>query len=318
MGLLITAYYWIPALLEHKYTYADVFMRDLYRNHFPALWKLFFPNFNDAAFLQTDDLSLQFGVMSVAAIIVSVYLFLLRRIKSANEKRIVIFSLGLILLSLAFMHTSSRLFWENISLLRQFQFPWRFLAIDVFSTALLASFFTVYLRRTWAYSLVILMIIVSSIIYWQPKEGFDLIDEKYYWNFPLTSTYYGETDVIWSAGPAKTYPENPVVIVDGEGKVLNFAKKSNLRTFDLKVKKQAYVVSHTQYFPGWRVYIDGRMIPVQFQNPDYRGLITFYVPSGEHSVVIKFKESKTRLVSNTISIIALISLIVFIILRRKP
>ena len=52
-----------------------------------------------------------------------------------------------------------------------------------------------------------ILIIASTVFYWKPAEGFDKVNEEYYWNFPLNTTYYGETDVIWSAGAFKKYPK---------------------------------------------------------------------------------------------------------------
>src|SRR4029079_3573191 len=119
------------------------------------------------------------------------------------------FSLTLIAISLFFMTSLSSFFWERISLLRQFQFPWRFLAIPVFALSMLSSHFFRFqiFKKNIFFILLISGVVLTSLAYWKPQEGYDKIDESYYWNCPLTSTYYGETDTIWSAGPAKTYPK---------------------------------------------------------------------------------------------------------------
>ena len=140
-------------------------------------------------------------------------------------------------------------------------------------------------------------------------EGYDTIDEDYYRNFPLTTTYYGETDVIWSAGPASDYPKNTVEIIQGEATIIPIMRKSNKHIFIVDAKIDSKIVDHTQYFPGWRVEVDGVKTPIEFQDPSWRGEITFNVEKGRHKVEVIFGYSKIRAVSQAISIIALLGLI---------
>lgn len=317
VGLLLAAFYWVPALFEHKYTHGDLFMKDLYSAHFPTLWKLFVPNFFDTKILQTDNLSLQLGFPQVIILIFSTMLFLKKKVKERIERKIFIYSSSLVIFSLFFMSELSLSFWEHISFLRQFQFPWRFLSIVVFATSLLGVFFVPLLKRSFFFWFFVIVIIFSSFIYWFPKEGYDKIDEKYYWNFPLNTTYYGETDVVWSSGPAKSYPEKRVSITEGKGVVGEVEKKSNSQTFLVKANTDLSLVSNTQYFPGWRVFVDDKATPIEFQNQQYRGLITFQVPQGEHVVRIVFGESRLRFAADVFSVIALVILGVTFFLRKK-
>lgn len=314
VGLLLSGYYWIPALLEHKYTYGDLFMRELFKEHFPPLWKLFTPNLFDMKVLQFDNLSLQFGIFQTIAAILAVIYFFRKKIDKQG-RRLFLYSFALIFFSLFFMSQLSFPLWENISFLRQFQFPWRFLSLIVFATALLGAYVLEYLKKF--FWILAIIIIISSISYWFPKEGYDKIDEQYYWNFPLNTTYYGETDVIWSAGPAKSYPKNRVAIIEGEGEIQNLSKKSNRQIFSLRGNTDVSVVSNTQYFPGWRVYVDNASIPIEFQNQNYRGLITFTAPKGNHAVRIQFEESKIRLAADLISIVAAIVVAATLFFFRK-
>ncbi|MDP2649541.1 MAG: 6-pyruvoyl-tetrahydropterin synthase-related protein, partial [bacterium] len=139
-GLFISAYYWIPALLEHKYTYGDLLMKDIYLSHFPPIQNFFIPNLTNLASLKIGAVSVQFGLFHVGAIIFSLILLFKKKVDK-QFKKIAVFSLLLIVISLFFMQPISKHVWANVSFLRQFQFSWRLLSVVSFATAFLSVAF---------------------------------------------------------------------------------------------------------------------------------------------------------------------------------
>jgi len=317
LGLMLSSFYWVPAIFEHKYTYGDLFMKDLFRYHFPPIQNFFIPNFTNTEALQTGGISVQFGLFHVLAIILGFFVLLKKKTEIKN-KQIVIFSLILIASSLFIMSNFSLFLWEKISFLRQFQFSWRFLGVVIFATSLMSlSFFYINIfKKKWVFITLITLVVCSTLYYWRPPLGFETIDEKYYWKYPLNTTYFGETDVIWSAGGKSSYPKQRVEVIGGKAIIKNFKKKSNLHTFLVDAQSKAQLVDHTQYFPGWRVMVDNKEVKIEFQDPNNRGEITFWVPKGRHFVEIKFKESQIRLFSDVLSIATLIGIFVVIVARK--
>lgn len=317
IGLCLSSFYWLPALVEHKFTYGDLFMKNIYTYHFTSIQNFFIPNLLNSKELQVGGISVQIGFFHVVAIILSI--ILLRKQKLQKElKKLFIYCLLLTSIALFFASPMSKILWENISILRQFQFPWRFLSIIVFSSSLLSiaylsfKFFT----HKFTYSLLIFAVVISTIFYWRPQLGIDRINRDYYWNFPLDTTYYGETNVIWSAGSASSYPKSRVQVI-GEGEVTNFNKKSNLHKFTINANKDVLIIDNTQYFPGWKVYIDNNQVPIQFQDPNWRGLITFNVSRGVHQVKVAFEETKIRLFADLASLATLLTLLSLGVLKIK-
>lgn len=310
VGLVLSAFYWLPALLEHKYTYGNLFMEKVYLDHFPPLIKFFIPNLTNSDFFQIEGISVQLGIFHVAAIFISSYVLFIKKTLDSLNKRIFIFAFLLLTFSFFFLQPVSIPIWEKVSFLRQFQFPWRFLSVSVFAASLLSvSFFEFkWFNKSGIYWLVLFSVVFSTIFYWRPALGYDRVDEDYYWNYPLNTTYYGETDVIWSAGPAGSYPVNPVEVIEGEARVYNFVKKSNLHIFTVEASTNSKLVDHTQYFPGWRVFVDNEKTPIEFQDINWRGQITFPVSQGVHNVRVVFGESKTRMTADLISLGSLTAL----------
>lgn len=317
-GLALSAFYWIPAIFEHQYTYGDLFMKNLYLSHFAPLQNFFIPNFTNSTALQTGGVSTQIGLFHIIAIFLFL-LFILTRKTDIKTKRLFVFCSVLFLIPFFFMQPISKLAWENLALLRQFQFPWRFLSIIVFATSLASVSFLSFnfFKKQLIYILLIFLVIISTVFYWRTSVGADKIQEDYYWNFPLNTTYYGETDLIWSAGPASTYPKERVEIIAGEGKISDLTKKSNLHAFTVEAKTDVSVVDHTQFFPGWRAYVNGKPVPIQFQDPSWRGQITFPVSRGTSSVEIVFAENKLRLAADMVSLLSLTGILLIAILKAR-
>ncbi|MCJ7792896.1 MAG: hypothetical protein MUP45_02880 [Candidatus Marinimicrobia bacterium] len=311
MGLALAAFYWLPALWERQYTYGDLFMKDLYLDHFPSLKQLFWPNLFNQSFGQVHHVAVQIGFFPLLALGLATFFLFKRKLKE-RERKTVLFSLTLFFLCLFFMQPISLSLWQKFALLRQFQFSWRLLSLVTLATALASfSFFQISsFKKKRPFFLLIFLVVLTSLAYWRPPEGFDRIEEADYWNFPLNTTYFGEANTIWAGNPPESYPDQRVAIIEGEGEVAQFTKQSNQQRFRVLAETEVNLVSRTIFFPGWRVFADQQPVPIEFQDQNYRGLITFRLPPGEHQVEIKFGRTKDRLISETISLVSFCLLIV--------
>jgi len=322
VGIGLSAFYWMPALIEHQYTFGDLFMEKLYQSYFPAFQNFFIPNFDNSPALQTTGITTYVGLVQGIVLVIGLLIFVFKRKKLKDYSRVFYYAYILVAISFFFMSPFSKFIWSSQigGMLRQFQFPWRFLALIVLAASILSvSFSMVSARfyRGWVYVFLVVATVLSVSFYWKASLGYDKINEKYYWNFPLTTTYYGETDVIWSEGPAKSFPKSRVEVTSGRATVSNFVKKNTFQSFNLDVQEDAEIVSHTQYFPGWVIRVDDVKVPIQFQNANHRGEILFNVSKGNHRVVLRFEESKIRLLADCISVLSISLLAICIIFRKK-
>lgn len=320
-GLVLSSYYWIPAIFEHKYTYGDLYMTDLWKQHFPTLLSFFIPNFNNDVSGRIGGIATQIGLIHLISIAVSIYSLITQK-NSQIIKRMILFCLCLTIISIFFMQPISTIFWKNSSLLRQFQFPWRFLAVITFTSSFLGfslSSLAIF-KSSFGYVLLLLLIMASSYPYWTPTEGFDKpVSENLYWDDPRTTTYWGETDVIWTEGQAKSYPKEKISIIGGEGTIQNLKFTTINQIFTLTAFTDTQLVSNTVYFPGWHVYIDNKSTPIEFQDMNWRGLITFRATQGTHQVAIRFEESPLRILADMLSLgFAGLALVLLVYKKNKP
>jgi hypothetical protein len=136
-------------------------------------------------------------------------------------------------------------------------------------------------------------------------------ESKYY--FTNENLHGNIMNTIWT-GPTQDYPvkkEKPEII-EGKGIITSKYAQNSLRKYGVNAETNIRMVDYTFFFPGWRTYVDGKETEIQFQDPAYRGVITYNVPKGEHEVIVKFTDTKVRFIGKLISIASLAVLLLVI------
>ena len=77
----------------------------------------------------------------------------------------------------------------------------------------------------------------------------------------------------------------------------------------MKSDSEVQLVENTLYYPGWNVLVDNKIVPIEFQSSVHRGLMTFYVSKGIHTVTILFSDTKVRRMANWISALSVILIV---------
>lgn len=316
LGVLFTTFFWLPILFERKYTYGDLFMKDMYKTHFAPIWMFFTPNLTNAEKLQIGGIAVNFGIIPTLSLLVTLWQFWRKKIQT-NAKQLVVFSLISLIGALFIMQPISMYLWSHISILRAFQFPWRFLNVTVFAFAILGA--TVLIQKNtskWLFILILSISMLSTITYWKPPLGFDKVNESSLWNYPLNTTFFGEIDSIWSAGMRGKYAAHPFEVIEGAATIQNPQKSGIRHSFTVIADQTVRMVDNTQFFPGWRVFVDDKKTPIEFQDQNWRGLITFAVPAGTHKIRVEFGDSPIRQIAKYISIASIIMTLLWSITLR--
>jgi hypothetical protein len=102
-------------------------------------------------------------------------------------------------------------------------------------------------------------------------------------------------------------PREEVVEVEGEGGGAE-ALREGPESFAYRVSLpgEAKVLMNVFYFPGWKVYADGR--PADFEITP-QGLMRLALPAGEHIVEARFEDTPVRAASKALSIGGLLGLL---------
>lgn len=157
LGVLLSSFFLLPAFLEKGLIQNESLTRfDLdFRVHFVTITQLFFSRFwGYGASVEGpwDGLSFQVGWPLWWMIPMAVVLLVIRFFKKDFQRNMKIVVLLLVLivifsLSVFMTHNKSAFIWEEISLLHFAQFPWRFLAVSIFSASLIGAGFVYLLPK---------------------------------------------------------------------------------------------------------------------------------------------------------------------------
>lgn len=321
-GILLTSSFVFPALFELKYLNGYIFSKHLFYMHFPQLYKLFLPNITNLPSLRVEEVSVQIGIFHLVSFFGMAYFLWKKKIKGKHAN-ISLFLVIVSFLTFLIMTPITKPLWENIEHLRQFQFPWRFLSILIFTTSVAGGFLaqnlSVILRKKTYISIVVL-IILSTFFYWWPYQGYLKINENYYRNYPGSTNYFAEVNTIWMEKEPQNYPKERIEVIGGKATLADVSIKPESQSFTVAAQNEVHILSNTYFYPGWKVTANNQNVPIEFQDSNHRGLITFHLPQGTHNVTVTYSENKISKISNVLSVVAIgILLIGFIptLLRKN-
>jgi uncharacterized membrane protein len=309
-GFGLSAFFWIPAFFEGKYTLREIVTAgEALKRFVPWSWFVYSPwNYG-----VTDTLTKSLGFTHWLGVIMA--LFIIWKTKRKNTK-ILFAGLFVVLLVSFFIMTSSSLFiWTRISLLQNFQFPWRFLSVSVFTAAVLGGISinnVIGSHHNILFLVCCMLLVISTFYMWHPK-AYEVKPESFYSGIYPSTTDTGESSPIWSVRFMEHPPKHPLEVIDGNVIITASKRTTTTHEYSVIVKTQTRMLENTLYFPGWKIYIDDRETPVEFQDIGFRGLMTFYVTPGAHTVRVVFEDTKLRQTANVISGITLVTLVGFVV-----
>ena len=317
VGFLLSAFFWLPAFMEGKYTLRDIVTEGTVLSRFVSFPQLIYGPWN---YGQTGQFTVQVGIPQWIGVLLSFY-GVFHFWKRKNKQWLILAGLFIAFAILLYLMTSASAFiWQNVSLLQKFQFPWRLLSLVVFITALLGALsFDLINKRYQKFYLggIILLSLFFTNTYWHEKE-YAQKPEAFYTEVYKGTTDTGESSPIWSIRFMEYAPVAPMELIDGKVAIVEQHRSIIHHKYIIEARKKSLIRENTLFFPGWHILVDGREVIPEFQDPNNRGLMTFWVDEGRHEVSVKFTETKLRLIADIISLITLISLVVAgIVLKYK-
>lgn len=340
--LLLTAFFWLPALAEKQFTLVDrLLLTELadFRAHFVYLRQLWHSpwGFGGSLFGLADGLSFEIGkihlVFSFAAVVVGAVLV---RRRAAGGPVLLFFAL-LLAVAVFLMSFHSRFVWELVRPLGYLQFPWRFLLLAVFAASLLgggviAHLFDRFAQRRFFSLLVtagsIALAIGLNLGYFQPASWLAVTD----------ADYTGDTEIRWRVSRmsydfvprqvATALSESGTTVVDisqGEiarepyeiisGNLVVEPVRDEFHAKTFRVSGPGEFRLNTYDFPGWKAYLDGKEAEIYPTGKLH--LITVSVPEGEHGLSFRFTNTPVRTAGNTLSVLGLLVSLGVLIIARK-
>jgi uncharacterized membrane protein (UPF0136 family) len=329
-GFGLSAFFIIPAYFEKNLVQTNtltIFALD-FRNHFISVARLFIDRswgYVGATKSLESSMSFQIGWPHWWLVILSVVFIIIVVIKSrktGNLKSFLLpaFLVAVFCLSVFMTHNKSTFIWEKIGILSYVQFPWRFLAVSIFSASLLGGYCISVFKRRYVNILAALIVVLTVVLNWnyfRPKE-FDL-------NVTDATKLSGESWLLQQSGsvtdylpitaavPVEPAPGHPLVI-SGISEVSNFINKSNKFSFSAIVTKESTIDVPVFDFPDWEVKVNGK---IYNHNPGVIGRIEIKLPPGNYSVVGSFKNTPIRAFADSLTIMSVVLFGIYIIYGKN-
>lgn len=300
-GFMIAAFFWMPAFFEGKYTLRDIVTKGEFANRFVPFFQFFYSPWNYGI---SNFFSKALGVGQWGAVIMGMYLA--AKVKDTKTRVFFWASLITLIASLVVQTSAAKWIWTSLPLLQKFQFPWRFLTVGVFVSAMIGSLVVVMLPKklTWVGWVLASIAIITTVHMWSAKS-YIVRAEPYYTGIYRSTTDTGESSPIWSIRFMEHVYEAPLELIDGDVTVQQIFRSSTVHEYEVIAGKDSRLVENTLYFPGWRVLVDEVIVPVEFQDPGHRGLMTFWVSEGVHLVRVEFMDTKLRKAATIITLMGL-------------
>jgi len=257
-----------------------------------------------------------------------------------KERRVSLVFFALIAALFVFMSTSASIWlWERVPLLPFVQFPWRFVGRASLPVALLAgatlsavpearrsSSFTSWLLGLLPSTLIV-PVVLAALPSTYPPQGYCPMEP-----YPTVQDVhrYEHSSGLVGVDPVGAY--FPVWVQQRPQETpleAQYASEDAVARFDASVlpeggrileadygpnRAQIVVESPSPfrarylsfYFPGWRVWVDGKQVEVEPSDP--QGLLTFELSAGRHTISVRFGETPLRLGADAVSLLSLVVL----------
>lgn len=274
LGILMAAFFIVPALYEKQWTFLDLTIARDYPDHFVYFQQFFDPRwgFGGSGPGAGDGMSLSLGLVQIGLALVA--------LKSIKKNSLAIFCYLTIFVSVFFMLPVSKFLWDRVPLLPFVQFPWRFTMLTVPALAIAGSF--VQTKNIVAVSLIGLTILSANYM-WRRNQT-EVVPVISGDAIPGSTTWAHEQATRWLVPKPDRVPA---------AKIENAAYQINL----WKTNEHSYVINgsgqiteNTMYYPGWKVFVDGVEQPVNYDD----GKINYTVSAGQHQIKAVFTETPLR------------------------
>lgn len=329
-GIILTAFYWIPILLEKQHTASGIFPKSVY---FEPLSVYIYSPWRYGLLFQGPNGELSFLIGYTQWIIVFLtILFLYKRRFSKTNRKLVLFFLSIFFATFSLLQKISEPVWHVFPILLNFQFAYRLLVIACFSLSVLAGIVLTIVKKMWIVYAICFLTIAITMLNWGNRTLFPDINDAYLIERTPQSTFEGE-----GLGPVvskwvdqkhpwfRITPRVHLQAINGQVTIKEKKRTNEVHDYDVRAASNIYLKENTLYFPGWTVTDNGKEVPIDFKNKEYPGIITFHLAKGTHTVNVIYRNLFVQTMANFISILSLLILVMYVLskvihsfLRRFP
>lgn len=315
LGLGLSAYYFIPSLIERENTKFTAIMGSTFTgNTFVPFEKLLYSPWGYGAINSPEGaMSVQFGIVqwvTLALAALTLIWKLITKPRDTSVKHMAVFMI-IVALSILAMLPVSLPVWKVINGIALVDFTWRILAVSVFAAAVLGA----YCIRMLPGKMILAGFLMLLAVY--SNRNHTRINEAVTWPLEFllklekTTNSYDEYTPKW-VNEEVIGEDLPLIVLGGEGNQVVREYKSNRLSFTVDTDSASKAKIRTIYYPGWEASRNGKKIEIEKAN----GLMQVNLVSGRNDIDFVFNETPLRKTANVLTLVS-IGVVLFLLVKYK-
>ncbi len=293
IGLLLSAFFWLPAIAELQYTRAANLVISNYSQYL----------------LNDPQLISRLGPIHMFVIAAGLIL-------GAKFFSII----GIVVAFL--MHTSFSHITQFVPLIQKIQFPWRMSTVFMFASAATGAkvISSKQIKKRVKPFIVIIIGAIFIALSFNQTYGIRYVsrDEGFYTTNDDTTTVQNEFTPIWVMNDPKNKVDQMFEIKSHSGKyeITGEDHRTGFHFFQIRLKDEVIIKANIHYFPGWEIYVDDKRIELDpSQTNDLLEVLVTPIEFKLRDVKFVFESTPIRKISEWISIIAAVGITAYFIFK---
>ena len=316
LGLLLSAFFWIPAMMEVSHTTVSQMVTGAsttFFDHFVCLSQFWNSpwGFAGSAPGCVDGMSFKFGKVQLIIAGLSLgFLFLLRKSKQMKDKNSFMrITMGAMLVLIFLMLSVSAFVWNMFPFTSVIQYPWRLLTYGMMGLAICGAYFVSsfripLLRISIAVGIIAVTLFVNAKIfvpqytYERSSSEFERFEELRFTQSKISDEYLPPEIMRPSTGSDVTK-----TTVSGSNTFLirRLVEKTTALLVEIETVNAQDITVQKAWFPGWKVSVNGKKVEPRVT----QGLPTVMIPQGVSIIEMQFSNTPVRTVANWLSIVGI-------------
>jgi len=278
IGIMITSFFWIPALLERSFVRFDSVQIA-----------------NPSQFMAISQTLLFWSF----PLLLPLVLFL-KKIHTRFDKEFLFFGAVMTMVAVG-SSAVGMVFWNMPFFVRFVQFPYRLLSIVFIVGPWLLAFLISQLKeskRIWVGILCVAILFVGNIPLLSSVRSV-VREEGFYTTNEGSTTVQDEYMPKWVKVKINMRANDKLVLFSGKGSITDMQSSTKKIDATLNLEDDSIIQFNTIFYPGWGATLDGYPIELSYDNS--MGVMRVSVPKGSHRVSFEFRETAFRYISDILS-----------------
>ncbi len=328
LGLLLSGFFWLPALLEMYATSVTAMVQSAgttFFDHFVCISQLWNSpwGFAGSASGCVDGMSFKFGRLHVVffAAAVSLLLYMRKNRKVQEKNAYMKVATVFVLLCSAGMLAQSAPLWRMIPYTAFIQYPWRLLAFGMMGIAVGAAYVVSVFRIPFVRILLASGIIVSTMLvnvklfvpqtqYVRDSSAFESFEELRFYKSKISDEYL-PSDIVRPTAVGEV--AKVTVVGESTFSVTKLIESSTFFLAEIKSDTAQKITIRKAWFPGWQMTVNGKQV---YPKITY-GLTSVNIQEGMSIIELRFRDTPVRMLGNWMSIVGLLAIGAIYIYGKK-